>query len=95
LRDKAATRVNDRNVLPPGSPDEKIHKRGVLALECAAVDSSAAIECKHFVHKPNDATGHSIAKVNDCFHHTYSLTGEAWQAVVFRMIEHTRELCGT
>ena len=71
---------------------KKVHKRGILALEAVAVQLSLGIESKHLVHEPNDRAGDSVAKFNDCVHHTHSLSGEARYAVAFGIIEHSREL---
>jgi len=92
LYDKAAARVNDCSVVRGRSAHGKVHKSSLLALERASVQSSLGNESEQFVHDANDLAGYSIANLNDCFHDTHSLSGEAWQAVAFRIIEQAREL---
>jgi hypothetical protein len=64
-----------------------------LALERAPVQASCGVESEHLVHKPNDAAGRSLLKLNNRIHHAHALAGEARQPVVFRVIEQPRELC--
>jgi hypothetical protein len=94
LCDKATTRVNDCSVVRRAFAHDKVHKRSVLVLERAAVQLSVGIESEHLVHEANDLAGNSVAKLNDCLHHTHSLSGEARHAVAFRIVEHARELHG-
>ncbi len=95
LCDKATTRVNNftiaRRGLAHDTVHKQIHKRPVVPLERANVKSSLRIEYEQLVHEPDDCTGNAIAKLNDCVHETNTLTGEAQQAMVFRIIQHGRK----
>ncbi len=100
LRDKATTCINYWSVALPRRvedfaedfTDNTVHKRGVLTLERATVQSPLAIESEHLVDEPGNATGNSIVKLNDGLRHTYSLACETQQAVAFGIIKHPREL---
>uniref|UniRef100_E6QW41 Uncharacterized protein n=1 Tax=mine drainage metagenome TaxID=410659 RepID=E6QW41_9ZZZZ len=60
--------------------------------DSVAIQSSPVIKSEHLIYKPNDAVWNPIAKLNYCFYHTHSLTGEAQQGVTFWIVEHAREL---
>jgi hypothetical protein len=96
LRDKATASVNDSSAsrcrFTDDTAHDKFHKRNILALEGVTLQFSLAIKLEHLIHKASDLVRNSIAKLNDCIDHTHSMTGEAWQAVTCRIIEHAGEL---
>lgn len=96
LRNKATARVNYSSVirgrLADDTANDKLQKCRVLAIESVAIQFSFVIKFEHHIHEPGDLAWNSIAKLNDYIDHTHSLTGEARQALDFRIIEHACEL---
>ena len=68
--------------------DTEFHKRDVLALDGAPVQSTSDMESEHLANEPNDRAGFSLKNLHDGLDHAHPLLGKALQATVFRIIDH-------
>jgi hypothetical protein len=96
LCDETATRLDDRCLVRRRSDHDttrnKVCQRDVLTQECAPLQAPAGIESDDLVDETSDCAGRSVTNLHDRPDHAHALPFETRQGMVFRIIEHSREL---